>query len=252
MKRLFAAVALCTALIAPAQATVTIDGRVLQPGTYALPDDARLRDAVVAGQVRADAWFLGAAWLRPSAVEAQTRLKAGVLFDLQAAMVAAQAEGNAHAGLFSRLYQQVEAMPVTGRVVADMTPLSQLLLRNNPLLASGDHLRYPARPDHVRVMGAVTADCQLAYDPALRVRDYLRQCPAADAADASWVWLIQPDGQVQQLGVAPWNLQPANVAVGAVIMRGIHPRHLTEAPDLNAELAAFLATQYRLGGLFDE
>ena len=63
--------------------TVSIAGAVLTPGTYQWPPEARMHDATVAGQVRAGAWFLGAALLRESAIEPQQRLKAGVLFDLR-------------------------------------------------------------------------------------------------------------------------------------------------------------------------
>src|SRR5690554_7895756 len=101
--------------------TVSISGAVLKPGTYQWHADARLHDATVAGQVRADAWFLGAALLRTSAIEPQQRLKAGVLFDLRVNRLHARAENNAALlALTERLVGMVDGMAVTGRVPAEL------------------------------------------------------------------------------------------------------------------------------------
>lgn len=237
-----------------AQDTVEVSGRVLQPGSYTWAEGSRLRDAAVAGQVRADAYFLAAALLRESAREPQQRLRTGVLFDLSQGLVHAQSRNDQPLQeLLQRLQGQIEAMPVTGRVVAEMNPLAQQLLRNNPPLRAGDRLIYPARPDSVRVMGAVQADCSLAFDPGTTLLRYLRQCPRHAAADPAHVYLIQPNGVVQRVGVAHHNAEPASVAVGAVLLVPVNPSRLgSVASELNEELAAFLATQHRLGGRFDE
>ena len=252
MPRWFAAA--CLTLAAPQlMATVTVEGEVLQPGTYELTPDARLSNAAIGAQVSQRAWPLGAAWLRDSQREPQTRLKAGLLFDLQLAAVNIQRQRDTEAAqLLYRIRDQVDQMPVTGRVPADLTPLQLLLIENNFLLESGDRLIYPRRPHQVRVMGAVKADCSLTFDANLSVRDYLRQCPAHSLADPSFAWVIQPDGTYQQVGIGPWNLEPATVAVGAVIYQPILQRLLSDTEDLNADMAAWLATQYTLGGVFDE
>ena len=225
--------------------SVTVEGAVLRPGTYTLPDGARLHDAAVAGQVRADAWFLGAALLRQSAIEPQQRLKAGVLFDLASNRVHWLTEETA-AGveLATRLQAAVEAMPVTGRVPAQLDPLQQLALSRNDLLETGDRIVYPLRASQVRVTGAVQADCLLAFDPTWQPVDYLAQCAGHELADPSFVHVIQPDGHTQRLGVALWNREPAHVAVGAVLYVPVDPRHLaSEAADLNEDYVALLATQ---------
>ena len=234
--------------------TITVGGAVLQPGTYQWHSDARLRDAAVAGQVRADAWFPGAALLRNSALEPQQRLKAGVLFDLRVNKLHARVEGNAALlELTERLDTQLSAMPVTGRVMAELDPFQLLIAQKNQLLEPGDTLLYPTRPSQVRVMGAVAADCALAFDAALKLKDYLRQCPAHAAVDRNSVHVIQPDGQVEEVGIAHWNAQPVNLAVGAVIYRPLKAALISaDTPDLNKDIAALLATQYELGGRFGE
>ena len=234
--------------------TVSISGAVLQPGSYQWHADARLRDVTVAGQVRADAWFLGAALLRESALEPQQRLKAGVLFDLRVNKLHARVNNDTPLlELTERLESLVEPLPVTARVPAQLNPFQLMIPENNPLLEPGDHLIYPSRPSQVRVMGAVNQTCELPFDAELALKDYLRQCPAHPVADRSFVHVIQPDGQVQHIGIAHWNEQPVNIAVGAIIYRPLNPaRTSPETADMNQDMAALLATQYQLGGRFNE
>lgn len=233
---------------------VNISGAVLQPGAYQWQPGTRLHDATVAGQVRADAWFLGAALLRNSALEAQQRLKAGVLFDLRVNKLHARADNNPPLlELVERLDAQVSSLPVTGRVTAELNPFQLLIAQNNQLLEPGDSLLYPTRPAQVRVLGAVVEDCELVFDAALALQDYLRQCPKHSAADRNAVYVIQPDGQMNQVGIAHWNKQQISMAVGAVIYRPLSAAQISpETPGLNTDMAALLATQYQLGGQFSE
>ena len=249
------ALVLWTAQTAQAQpATVTVSGAVNAPGNYQWQAGVRLLDAAVTGQINAEAWPLGAALLRQSAIEPQQRLKTGVLFDLQANQVAAQGDGDeALVNLLSDHIQQINGMPVTGRVVAQLDPLQLQLLSNNALLEPGDSLLYPRRPDQVRVLGAVQSECSLPFDAHLQPRDYLRKCPLHRRADPSYLYVIQPDGVVQRVGVGYWNAESLNIAVGALLYVPINPLYLSdETPDLNKELAAMLTTQYHLGGRFDD
>ena len=242
-------------LFGSAQAdTVSVSGAVLQPGSYQWHADARLHDATVAGQVRADAWFLGAALLRESALEPQQRLKAGVLFDLRVNRLHARVDNNQPLlELVERLDGQVASLPVTGRVPAQLNPLQLLIAQNNPLLEPGDQLVYPTRPAQLRVLGAVNQDCELTFDAAQALKDYLRQCPAHPVADRNSVYVIQPDGHVEQVGIAHWNEQQVNLAVGAIIYRPLSNAAMSpETAGLNQDMAALLATQYQLGGRVSE
>lgn len=249
-----ALIGFCGVGLSVAAETVDVRGAVLKPGSYQWQAGARLRDATVAGQVRADAWFLGAALLRKSEIEPQQRLKAGVLFDLRMNRLHARALNNSDLlNLIDRMSITVEGFPVTGRVPAELNPFQLLIQKRNAFLEPGDTLIYPTRPSQVRVMGAVQSDCQLSFDVALALKDYLRQCPAHSAADADAVLVIQPDGHIVEVGIAHWNEQPVNIAVGAIIYRPLAGRMMSpEAPDFNRDMAALLATQYHLGGQFSE
>lgn len=234
--------------------TVSISGAVLQPGAYQWQPGARLHDATVSGQVRADAWFLGAAWLRASEMEPQQRLKAGVLFELRVNKLHARATNNSRLlELVERLELLVTDLPVTGRVTAELNPFQLLIAQNNHLLEPGDHLVYPTRPTQVRVLGAVAEACELSFDATLALQDYLRQCPAHPVADRDAVYVIQPDGHVSRIGIAHWNKQQVNLAVGAIIYRPVSMAKMSpETAGFNEDMAALLATQYQLGGQFNE
>ncbi|PRB75452.1 capsule biosynthesis GfcC family protein [Pseudomonas sp. MYb185] len=234
--------------------SISISGAVLKPGEYQWHEGARLRDAAVAGQVRADAWPLGAALLRQSAIEPQQRLKAGVLFDLRINKMYAQAENDPQLReLIERLEAFVEPLPVTGRVKAELNPFQLLVKSKNNLLEAGDKLLYPTRPNSVKVMGAVASDCELSFDAGLSIKDYLRECPTHPAADRNYLYIIQPDGAAERIGMAHWNQQQGHIAVGGILYVPLNPRDISpDTADLNDDIANFLATQYQLGGRYAE
>ncbi len=176
------------------------------------------------------------------------------MFELQALRVHALAAANADLLLLLEpLYAMIDAMPITGRIPMELDPLQQLIPRNNALLESGDHLIYPLRPAHVRVLGALAQDCSPVFRTDAAPADYLRQCERHRVADRSFVYLIQPDGTWRKVGVAGWNVEPANVAAGAIVFVPLNSNLLDyDTAELNGDLAAFLATQYQLGGLFSE
>src|SRR5690606_34926541 len=112
---------------------------------------------------------------------------------------------------------------------------------------------YPRRPDAVRVLGAVAEHCQLSFVASLQLKDYLRQCPAHPAADRNYVYVIQPDGSAERVGIAHWNEHPVSLAVGAMIFVPVDPAALSpDARDLNKDMTELLATQYSLGGRYSE
>ncbi|QHF45364.1 hypothetical protein PspS35_16790 [Pseudomonas sp. S35] len=246
LPRLGALVLLCScASVCPA--AMTVSGEVRSAGAMPLQPEARLLDVITASQPDAQGYWLGAAWLRQPLLAQQTRLKAGVLFDLESlrrAALAAGREGRAHAA--AQLYQQVQALPVTGREVAMLDPVAvEAGFAPNPLVTDGDRLIYPPRPERVQVLGAVAEPCSLAFQPLRLAQDYLRACPSSAQADTDYLWLIQPDGHVTRLGTAPWNHEEGNPpAPGSTLLVPIRNDDLEPpTPELNQQLAEFLATQ---------
>lgn len=235
------------ALAAMAQMQVRVEGAVDHPGVLTLKDGARLSDAALAAGVQPQAYLLGAAWLRPSRLIAQQRLKVGILFDLDSLHLRAMQHGDvALADTVGQLRNEVAALPVTGREPALLAPRAVEVdaTANRPLLP-GDRLFYPLRPGTIRITGAVQSPCTLPLRPMLDAYRYLAECPRARRADRDWVYVIQPDGRVFRQGVAPWNRSaPLALAPGATIYVPL-PERAAQAVDttLNHDLADFLATQ---------
>lgn len=251
MKRSFATLlGLClasTPFFAHAEMQVQVGGAVNRPGVLALKDGARVSDAALAADVQPQAYLLGAAWLRPSLMIAQERLKAGILFDLdQLHLRAVQRSDTALSDTVSQLRNIISTLPVTGRAPALLAPraVEANTTANLPLL-SGDRLFYPLRPDTIRVVGTVQSPCSLPLQPLQDPPGYLAQCPSARGADHDWVYVIQPDGHVFRRGVALWNRSnPLSLAPGALIYVPLSARIAGSVDDtLNSDMADFLATQ---------
>ncbi|MBM7123999.1 capsule biosynthesis GfcC family protein [Dyella flava] len=246
--------ALCAMLVAllpaspvAAQLRVRVEGAVAKAQTLSLPDRSHLSDAALAAQVLPQAYSLGAAWLRFSQLKPQTGLKAGVLFDLTS--LGSQAllhQQNELATLAADLHDWIEAMPVTGRTPAMLDPRAvEITPDANMGMADSDRLYYPLRPSTVRIVGAVQQRCELPLQPLQDARLYLASCTLSPLADPDWIYVIEPDGRVFRQGIALWNRSPAlSLAPGAMVYVPIREgRAATVDPQLNHDLAAFLATQ---------
>ena len=229
------------------QAAVTVTGDVLSAGSFTFVPGTRLLDAVSQGRPNAESYWLAAAWLHQPLMLQQTRLKAGVLFDLKLLQRGALLEEKSSlAALAARLFEEVSRLPVTGRKVAVLDPVAlEVAFALNYSLNDGDHLIYPRRPSTVTVLGAVEKSCTLPYRAPQQAHEYLKSCLPVPDADADYLWLIQPDGQVRRVGNAAWNREDGVfAAAGSTILvpvRNDDPDLPT--PDLNEQLAQFLATQ---------
>ncbi|WP_448144410.1 capsule biosynthesis GfcC family protein [Pseudomonas silesiensis] len=230
-----------------ADSLVTVQGDTAKPGRYSFQEGMRLHDVLLPAQVNPKAYLLGAAWLHVPLRSAQERLKLGVLFDLATVRSnALQDDETELAALAARLSDKVQAMPVTGRRVAQLDPVRVELNRgDNPYLSNGDVLLYPPRPGTVRVVGAVLGECELVYQSLQPAIDYLKSCPRDPNADVDQLFIVQPDGRVFQQGIALWNeTKSVPPAPGARIYVPVRSSAKGDpTPDLNTELAAFIATQ---------
>ena len=229
------------------QAAVTVTGDVLNAGSFTFVPGSRLLDAVSQAHPNAESYWLGAAWLHQPLVEQQSRLKAGVLFDLKMLQRGALLKDNSSlAALAARLFEDVSRLPVTGRKVAVLDPVAlEVGFARNYSLNDGDQLIYPLRPTTVTVLGAVEEPCKLPYRALQPAYEYLNSCLPVTDADADYLWLIHPDGQVKRVGIAAWNREDGVLAAaGSTILVPVRndDRDLP-TPDLNEQLAQFLATQ---------
>ncbi|MDR9754374.1 capsule biosynthesis GfcC family protein [Pseudomonas sp. SZMC_28357] len=246
MKRL-KVLAACLLVSSASQAAVMVTGDVQNPGPIPLPAGGRLVDVIGEAVPNAESYWLGAFLLRKSLLEPQTRLKTGVLFDLQVLQrTALLFDLPSRAALAVRLTEQVSAMPVTGRQVTVLDPVAiEVGFALNVRLDDGDQLIYPKRVDEVQVVGAVADTCHLPYHVGQEASEYLDDCEQLPDAEADYLWLIQPDGSVRRVGNAAWNRESGHVpAAGSKIMVPVKNDDLDPPiPELNQQLAEFIATQ---------
>lgn len=237
--------AACTSSYAAPPITIEAMGAVRNPGTHTLANGARLSDAALASAPDERSYLLGAALLRRSELVTQTRLKTGILFDLETLENRQRTDPDIAAAA-TGIARELSAMPVTGRVRQTLAPraLEMDVERNRPL-ADGDRLYYPARPRTVTVLGAVEQRCSVSHRPLQQPLDYARACRSLAAASKDDLFVIHPDGGVDKLGIGPWNRSAAStLAPGAVVYVPINARSLHEVnPNFNEEVARFLASQ---------
>jgi hypothetical protein len=246
----FAICLLATLAALPSRANtvqVKIAGAVDEPGSVTLPERARLSDGALVARIRTDSYVLGACWLRSSLQAEQARMKAGIIFDLDSTHRHAVAQGHKLlADVSASLRDWVASMPVTGRQPALLDPRAvEVSPRHNHLLEDGDTLYYPRRPTTVRLVGALKHACQLPQVALRDAREYIKDCASSPAADPDWIFVIQPDGRIFKQGIALWNRTAAiALAPGGVIYVPLRQSDVRAVdPDLNDELATFLATQ---------
>ena len=105
------------------QAAVTVSGDVANPGPVELPPGGRLLDVIGEAVPNAEGYWLAGGLLRQSLIEEQTRLKVGVLFDLDVLQrMSMLFDRPSRAALAQRIAEEVRQMPVTGRQIADLDP----------------------------------------------------------------------------------------------------------------------------------
>ena len=241
--------ALCVLLshTAISQAAVSVSGDVLKPVSVAYKPGMRLLDVISQAKPNPESYWLAAAWLHQPEVEKQIRLKVGVLFDLKMLQRGALLNNNhGLAAVAEHLHQDISQLPVTGRKVVNLDPVAlEVGFAHNYLVSDGDKVSYPARTDSVTVLGAVEHDCTLPYQPLQQVRDYLDSCPRLKEAESDFLWLIHPDGTYKRVAIAAWNREDGVYAVaGSKILVPVRNDNADlPTPDLNEQLAQFLATQ---------
>ncbi|MBY8936170.1 capsule biosynthesis GfcC family protein [Pseudomonas fluorescens] len=229
------------------QAAVTVSGDVANPGPVPLPPGGRLLDVISEAVPNAEGYWLAGGLLRQSLIEEQTRLKVGVLFDLDVLQrMSMLFDLPSRAVLAQRIAEEVRQMPVTGRQIADLDPVAlEVGFARNIRLDDGDRLVYPKRVDEVQVLGAVAEPCHLPYQPLQEAREYLQGCSILADAEADYLWLIQPNGASRRVGIAHWNRESGQLPVaGSKILVPLKNDDLDPPlPELNQQLAEFIATQ---------
>ena len=163
---------------------VRIEGEVARPGEYVLPPDSTLLDAMrAAGGPAKNAYLYATEFTRESVRVTQQQNYERALRDFETQVTSAAATRRANTGeeanalastsaANSRLLEQLRSLKPTGRIVLQLTPISDAL--PELVLEDGDRLNIPARPTTVGVFGSVFSTGSYLHSANRTVGDYLR------------------------------------------------------------------------------
>jgi protein involved in polysaccharide export with SLBB domain len=191
----------------PQYKRVRIEGEVARPGEYVLPPASSMADALrAAGGISTNAYLYAAEFTRESVRQTQQQNYERALRDFETQVTSASATRRTSSAeeaaavatssaANSRLLEQLRALKPNGRIVLQMSPLSDSL--PDLALEDGDRLYVPARPTTVGVFGSVFSTGSYLHAPRKTVGDYLRLAggPTRGADDSS-VFVIRGNGAV--------------------------------------------------------
>ncbi|MBA4281084.1 SLBB domain-containing protein [Ralstonia sp.] len=186
---------------------VTVEGEVLRPAEYVLPEGSSIRDAIrAAGGLAGAAYPYAAEFTRVSVQRTQQENYERALRDLETDF--ARAAGSqrvattedaatlqARSAGTTRLIERLRALRPSGRIVLQMAPNATEL--PDLALEDGDRIYIPARPSTVGVFGSVFNAASYLHQPGRTVDDYLRLAGGpTKGADEGSVFLIRANGDV--------------------------------------------------------
>ena len=186
---------------------VRVEGEVQRPGTFILPPESTIADALkVAGGLTPAAYLFGAEFNRQSVRLSQQANYERALRDIElelsrkatAAVVRTAEEATAQSQqqlVSERLLNRLRESRPSGRIVVQLPTGSTEL--PNLALEDGDRLFVPSRPSTVGVFGSVFNAGSYLYDGSKRVDDYLRLAGSPTrGADRSSIFVVRANGSV--------------------------------------------------------
>lgn len=153
-----------------------------------------------------DAYLTGLSWLVPSEKPAQAALRSALLLHLMGSELAYRADPGAR----QRLSDWVNTLPVTGRVPVALADARWLQAHpaKNPVLGAEHRVLVPVRPSTVTVVTSDGRLCKVGHSPGNQAKGYVDACSARTVdSQVDHVWIAQPDGRVENVGIASWNQQ---------------------------------------------
>lgn len=183
---------------------VHVEGEVKNPGSYVLPANSTVQDAVAAaGGMTSDAFPQGLALVRPSLAQEQSLLLNRSLDELErsvfeattnmSAQVGEAGQGALAAGVATRTYiERLRQFKPTGRLIVAK---SEGTRTPQPLLLDGDKISVPPKPVAVSVFGAVYGEGSYMTTSPAPLADFLRASGGLrPGADESSIVILKADG----------------------------------------------------------
>ena len=186
---------------------VRVEGEVLRPSTYVLPEGSSITDALnAAGGFTRNAYVFATDFSRQSVQLSQQENYDRALRDFEtdaarnsslrrSAMPGDLASDAAQSAALSRLLERLRAQRPTGRIVlqmpVDSTELPDLAVED------GDRLFVPSRTVTVGIFGSVFNAASYLYQPGRTLQDFLRLAGGTTkGADESSIFVVRANGQV--------------------------------------------------------
>lgn len=120
-----------------------------------------------------------------------------------------------------KLAAYIENLKIGQRI---FTPLDYDQVRiesaKNPLVNHDMTLVLPSRPSTVLITGSITEPKAVSWQERGNANSYLKQVVILSNSNNSEVWVVQPDGHVEQHPIAYWNKKHFDIAPGATIYLG--------------------------------
>lgn len=176
-------------------------------------DNERLSAFLLRQPLHSSSYPFGLAWLVPSSRLAQGQLKRTLLERLDY-------EKNVPSSSQEKMYTFIKSLPVTGRVLVPSTDPRWLQAhpKDDPVLQKEQQVIIPSRPRSVIVFMNDGKKCVLAHQAGLEARYYAKACEPRSFESVDSIWIIQPNGNIQNVGVANWNLEKQDeLAPGAIV-----------------------------------
>ena len=152
-------------------------------------------------------------------------------------------EGGSAAGAINALRHQLQAIPVTGRLLVPLDPDTvRVHNKNNPPLEGNYTLWLGREPSTVTLVGLVDKPGKMPFTPGRDAASYLDDVSLLSGADRSYAWVIYPDGRTQKAPVAYWNKRHVEPMPGSILFVGFADSLWTNKYEaLNAEILRSLS-----------
>ena len=227
---------------------VQLAGEGIKPTHMQLADGARLEQLVTQlPSVYGTDVYWPASRISTPALDAQMQQEqADLVAALQQMMLSAESQHQPELAYNSRmLLQLLSSLTVAGRLDAQLDPdWVRIRPELNPPLAGNYRLWLARRHPVVELYGLVSGADEVTLSPGQGVDAYLNSRELFSGADREWVYLCQPNGQVERVPVAYWNRLHREPMPGAALFVGfaedvLPPHHA----DLNRRIATLIAAR---------
>jgi hypothetical protein len=221
---------------------VGFSGCVTTEKTIVVEGKLSLFHALNEAQIKPCAYMYGAAWLDPALRQEQNLLKSTLLKELS--LLADSTTNPVAQDYFAQLTDIVVSQQPSGRLLnidLDLFHVEMLPLKNR-IITRDAHFYFPSRPKSLHLIGF---DKPVAvFNSDLSVNDIVVNNTMCAECQPGWLWIVQPNTQVNKVKVGLWTHESHYAAPGAWLIAAIDESYYSKtAPNLYKHLTQWLSTQ---------